>query len=606
MSSPASPTVDRSSPRGLTIEQQREIAAAQAAAAAASTNSQTSASNQQLVSTSLYVGELDQNVQEAQLFHIFSQVSTVESLRICRDSITRRSLGYAYVNFKTKVDGERALQALNFSLINGKPCRIMWSQRDPAKRKTSTGNVFVKNLDLTVTHKALHDTFAQYGSILSSKIAVDDQGNSKGYGFVHFETEEAAENAIQNLNGMSLYGKELYVGHHIPKRERQPFVEETKQKFTNVYVKNLVLDIGEEELRSLFIEFGPIDSVLIQKDEFGVSKGFGFINYQRCDDAERAVQEMHDKEYFGKRLFVSRAQKKSEREDELRKQYEQARLDKLSKYQGVNLYIKNLSDDIDDERLRDEFLRYGMITSAKIMKDEKTGLSKGFGFVCFSSADEATKAVAEMNGRMLGSKPIYVALAQRKEERRSQLEAQMTQRNMNIQQAFAPVPVNNHPAAPMFAPPTMAQPRPPRWSQAKPAANQGSAYPAYTSPVPNRPVYPTEARPSGSAARSEVRPSTSPNIPVAQHEPRPEEKQLTLAMVEALSPADQKQMLGERIFRVVYANHPKVAGKVTGMLLEMDKEELVYLINRRHLLESKAREGVAALEQAQMAKGTYN
>jgi polyadenylate-binding protein len=103
-------------------------------------------------------------------------------------------------------------------------------------------------------------------------------------------------------------------------------------------------------------------------------------------------------------------------------------MEKLNKYQGVNLYIKNLEDDIDDEKLRQEFSVYGVITSAKVMRDERDQ-SKGFGFVCFSSPDEATKAVTEMNGRMIGNKPIYVALAQRKDVRKSQLEAQINQRN---------------------------------------------------------------------------------------------------------------------------------------------------------------------------------
>ena len=94
---------------------------------------------------------------------------------------------------------------------------------------------------------------------------------------------------------------------------------------------------------------------------------------------------------------------------------------------GVNLYIKNLEDGIDDERLRTEFSQFGTITSAKVMKDDK-GNSKGFGFVCFSSPDEATKAVTEMNGRIIVTKPLYVALAQRKEERRAQLSTQFMQR----------------------------------------------------------------------------------------------------------------------------------------------------------------------------------
>ena len=242
-------------------------------------------------------------------------------------------------------------------------------------------------------------------------------------------------------------------------QERQSKLEEIRSQYTNLYVKNIDPDVTHEEFTKMFEAFGTITSAVIQTDDDGKNKGFGFVNFENHEQAAKAVEALHDNEINGKKLFVARAQKKQEREEELRRSFEAAKMEKLSKWQAVNLYVKNIDDDMDDDKLRAEFEPFGTITSAKIMRDEKSH-SKGFGFVCYSSPDEATKAIAEMNNKMIGNKPLYVSLAQRRDVRRQQLENQIAQRNqIRMQQAAAAgIPNGYLGAPPMYFPPGAGYP----------------------------------------------------------------------------------------------------------------------------------------------------
>ncbi|TXT15762.1 hypothetical protein VHUM_00265 [Vanrija humicola] len=594
-------------------------------------------------SASLYVGELDPSVTEAMLFEIFNMVGPVASIRVCRDAVTRRSLGYAYVNYLNAADGERALEHLNYSLIKNRPCRIMWSQRDPALRKTGQGNIFIKNLDDKIDNKALHDTFAAFGNILSCKVATDENGNSRGFAFVHYETGEAADAAIKAVNGMLLNDKKVYVGHHISKKERQSKVEEQRAQFTNIFVKNLDPEFTQEKLEDLFKPFGEIVSAALGSDESGASKGFAFVNFTSHEAARKAVDELNDKEIDGRKLFVGRAQKRAERDEELRRVHEERRLENESKNAGVNLYVKNIDDEWDDDRLRTEFDFAGTITSAKIMRDDK-GVSRGFGFVCFSQPDEATRAVQDMNGKMIGTKPLYVSLAQKKEVRRQALESQMQQRNaQRLQYAAANGmggPQGYMQAAPMYYPPmgpygapmmpvrggVVGYPGAPPMMGARPARyppsgqpgapvpmgymppNAGGPYPGMPANYPVRPAgnarpptaAPGGARPNGSspvAAQQNLPRGQIPARPQVDAAPAPAANALNAQTLARASAAEQKQMLGEAIYPLIHESQPDLAGKITGMLLEMDNAELLHLVESPAALQEKVDEALRVLEE---------
>jgi len=605
-------------------------------------------------SASLYVGDLASDVTETVLFDKFNDVGAVASIRVCRDAVTHRSLGYAYVNFHSTADAQVALEQLNNTPLKGKPCRIMWSQRDPSLRKSGVGNIFIKNLHVSIDHKALYDTFIKFGNILSCKVATNEANESKGYGFVHFETQEMADRCIEQVNEMELEGQIVYVGRFIPKKERLKSRE--AQGFTNTYVKNLPENVDTDTLRNLFATYGTITSCVIMSDPNGKSKGFGFVNFANPDEAKKAVDELNGSNFNGNTLYVGRAQKKAERQAELKQRYQS---ETLNKYQGVNLYVKNLSDEIDDVRMRTEFAPFGNITSAEVMKDEK-GNSKGFGFVCFSTPEEATKAVQEMNGRHVGSKPIYVALAQRKDVRKAQLMAQHAQRlkSANYNNGLNIYPTATSAAAPgapsVFyqTPQTGNMPQPFMYHQILqqqqrnlgrwPMAHQPHYAPMQNYMIANlgRPARHNQRQPSnrggggggrynrnarevspggavgvgvgvgvGGAALPPMTPAVL--IPVADQQvvgPQVPEA-LSSAELEQMTREQQSTIIGERLYPMIrqhlqhqhqVQHQPDLAGKITGMLLDGltrgGLEELLVLLEDSRALSEKVSEAIEVLE----------
>ncbi|KAF0990126.1 hypothetical protein HZS_5507 [Henneguya salminicola] len=316
------------------------------------------------------------------------------------------------------------MENVNFTHIEGKPCRVMWSMRDPNRRKLGIGNLFIKNIEPMLDSKALYQGFSTFGPVLSCKIAVDEYGLSKGYGFIQFYNEKDAENARIRSNGVIFMKKKLVVTKFIPKSARTDAKPVNPNEYTNVFVKNFGLEWTHEDLKNAFSKFGEITSCLIQKDQQDKSLGFGFVNFATHQSAAEAVKVMNGFELpNGLKLFASKAMKKLERQAFLKKQYEQKKKEYYKQFQNLNLYVKNFDESISDEKLGELFAPYGKIKSSHVMKDD-AGKSKGFGFVCFETLEEAAAALHNMNSKVLDTKPLYVAYAQSREERRKALEQQ--------------------------------------------------------------------------------------------------------------------------------------------------------------------------------------
>jgi len=242
-----------------------------------------------LASASLYVGDLDANVSDAKLYEVFNNIGQVSSIRILRDVHTKRSLGYAYVNFHRAEDAERAIEILNYTKIGESNCRIMWSNRNPELRRSGKGNVFIKNLDKKIANDYLRDTFSRFGTILSCKVSTDPKGASRGYGFVHFQDESSAAKCIADVNGKIIGSSMVSVATFISRRDRVT-------QFTNVYVKNLPLSCTEEQMVNLFSQFGQITSRKLNSnlDPSRLwSTNFGFVNFATTEQASAAISALN-------------------------------------------------------------------------------------------------------------------------------------------------------------------------------------------------------------------------------------------------------------------------------------------------------------------------
>ena len=270
---------------------------------------------------SLYVGELSLDVTEEMILEKFRQFGPIMSIKVCRDKVTKESLGYAYVNFQNPADAERALDTMNYHPINGRQCRIMWCQPDPSLRRSGVGNIFIKNMDPAIDNKTLYDTFSAFGKVLSCKVMMNnDYSSSKGHGYVQFDSQESADLAIEKVDGMLIGEMKIQVGKFIPKKLNQG--QGLDQRYTNVYVNNFGKDFDDDKLVSTFDKFGQIVSAVVAKDKAGKSRGFGYVNFKTHDAAAKAVEALNGSVINGHPIYCGPFQKKKERQKELmRKQW---------------------------------------------------------------------------------------------------------------------------------------------------------------------------------------------------------------------------------------------------------------------------------------------
>ncbi|XP_061486981.1 ELAV-like protein 2 isoform X1 [Rhineura floridana] len=345
---------------------------------------------------------------------------------------------------------------------------------DSGNTEDSKTNLIVNYLPQNMTQEELKSLFGSIGEIESCKLVRDKitgqcssthhsqvpwplqktsvvppTGQSLGYGFVNYIDPKDAEKAINTLNGLRLQTKTIKVSYARP--------SSASIRDANLYVSGLPKTMTQKELEQLFSQYGRIITSRILVDQVtGVSRGVGFIRFDKRIEAEEAIKGLNGQKPPGatEPITVKFANNPSQKTNQailsqlyqspnrrypgpLAQQAQRFRLDNLlnmaygvkrfspmtidgmTSLAGINIpghagtgwciFVYNLAPDADESILWQMFGPFGAVTNVKVIRDFNTNKCKGFGFVTMTNYDEAAMAIASLNGYRLGDRVLQVS-----------------------------------------------------------------------------------------------------------------------------------------------------------------------------------------------------
>ena len=539
----------------------------------------------------LFAADLPDGTCEEDLYGFFTGYKMISSKVIQNINKT-----YAFVSFETRTDAERARRELNGVTIQAKyatginkvskPVRLCrYEPKNVLLNIDPKCNLLVKNLSPQVSAHLLFNTFIKYGDVRSSKLMVDIMGESKGFGFISYYRPEDSMSAYEHLNNTELGGKNIKINylekgrHHTVKRN-------------NIYVKEIPKkNFSDKELIELFNKFGKINSAIVLKDENGESKGFGFVCFEKPEDAEKALNEMNGKKIFDdveNKLYVSFALKKAERKEELIKMKEKL----FRESQKMTIYAKIQQDE--KIKTEEEFNKRIMEYLKRLMGEDykpkliKIRIEQKNAFITMNNKEDAKIFIKKFQELIDEQNDIYFNTYKSKLER---INAQMKFKNYNnfsetgslIASSSASMKggriykdYNN------FGPSQPMMNQPPQFQNQRNQGRQNKIYNDFSNMNMNmnnqfnqmtQPNYVNYNNFDDMGVNNNNNINNNNNDIIFRN--IYEELRRKMDRIEGI---ENKEQAGDFIFELAEALYKEEAGKITGMILEYDLKKIMNMI----------------------------
>jgi polyadenylate-binding protein len=296
-----------------------------------------------------------------------------------------------------------------------------------------SNTLYVGDLDPSVDETTLFNEFSSVGGVTTVHVCTDRvSGRSLGYAYVNFRAIEDADKALNTLNFKKIKSKEI----RLMWSNRNPATRRAPEK--NLFVRNLPESVDSKILHNHFSTIGNVYSCKVSTDEHGNSRGYGFVQMERKEDAERAIDELNGQEIAGTAIEVA--------------QYLPPR-DRSQNW--TNCYFKFLPQAMTHEEATQFFTRIGPVTSLYLPPPRtptEGAINAGYGFVNFANHELAVQAVEQLNGhqfeevkegeeattpglivqRQLAKRELSERKKLRREERRRAMNQRYANRNLYV------------------------------------------------------------------------------------------------------------------------------------------------------------------------------
>jgi len=310
---------------------------------------------------------------------------------------------------------------------------------DEEQGNAQSRRCYVGNLSWDVAWQDLKDHMRSEGDVVFVEVMSEADGRSKGCGIVEFATPEEAQNAIANLTDTDLKGRTIFV-----REDRETSNSGTggghttngggnsggfggngnSRQTASVYVGNLSFETSWQDLKDHMRGAGNVDQANVLQSDDGRSKGCGIVLFQRPQDAQRAIRELHNSELHGRSILV-----REDREQGggggggFRNQHRGGHRggggrndtntsggnDGGGGARGTQLFVGNLSFDTTWREVKDHFRQCGDVERAEVMEGPD-GRKKGFGTVKFFKQKDANNAIRRLNDTELQGRQLEVRL----------------------------------------------------------------------------------------------------------------------------------------------------------------------------------------------------